>query len=71
MKWMELGCETSLLAETPETCQYFLIFFPIFLFLDTNLKLARVPARSPLPVAALPSMSLVPPAPFTNVHGSE
>ena len=28
---MEFGCETSLLAETPETCQHFLIFFPIFL----------------------------------------
>ena len=31
---------------------------------DTNLKLARMPARSPLPVAALPSMSLAPLAPF-------
>ena len=27
---------------------------------DTNLKLARFPTRSPLPVAALPSMSLIP-----------
>ena len=27
---------------------------------DTNLKLACVPARSPLPAAALPSMSLIP-----------
>ena len=34
--------------------------------LTTDLKLARFPTRSPLPVAALPSMSLVPSAPFTN-----
>jgi hypothetical protein len=27
-----------------------------------------LPARSPLPVAALPSMSLIPSAPFTKVH---
>jgi hypothetical protein len=27
---------------------------------DTNLKLARFPARSLLPVAALPSVSLIP-----------
>src|SRR5206468_6885912 len=33
-----------------------------------NLKLAHFPARSPLPVAALPSMSLIPSAPFTNSH---
>jgi len=33
--------------------------------IDTNLKLARMPARSPLPIAALPSMSLIPSAPFT------
>jgi mRNA-degrading endonuclease RelE of RelBE toxin-antitoxin system len=33
---------------------------------DTNLKLARFPARSALPVAALPSMSLIPSARFTN-----
>jgi hypothetical protein len=36
--------------------------------LDTNLKLACFPARSPLPVAASPSMSLIPSAPFTNPH---
>src|SRR6266487_2954982 len=36
---------------------------------DTNLKLAPFPTRSPLPVAALPSMSLIPSAPFTNSHG--
>ena len=35
---------------------------------DTNLKLACFPARSPLPVAVLPSMSLIPSAPFTNPH---
>ena len=29
-------------------------------YADTNLKLARFPARRPLPVAALPSMSLIP-----------
>jgi hypothetical protein len=28
------------------------------------LKLVRFPARSPLPIAALPSMSLFPKAPF-------
>jgi hypothetical protein len=27
-----------------------------------------LPARSPLPVAALPSMSLILSAPFTNLH---
>ena len=32
----------------------------------TDLKLARCPSRSPLPVAALPSMSLTPSAPFTD-----
>jgi hypothetical protein len=36
--------------------------------LDTNLKLAPFPARSPLPIAASPSMSLIPSAPFTNPH---
>src|SRR5262249_40923022 len=36
--------------------------------LDTNLKLARFPAGSPLPVAALPSMSLIPSSPFTKPH---
>jgi hypothetical protein len=30
---MEFGCETSLLAETPETRQHFFLFFPDFLFL--------------------------------------
>jgi len=30
----------------------------------TDLKLARLPPRSPLPVTALPSMSLIPAAPF-------
>ena len=39
-----------------------------FTALDTNLKLACFPARSPLPVAALPSVSLIPSAPFTNLH---
>jgi hypothetical protein len=38
-------------------------------FSNTNLKLARMPARSPLPVAALPSMSLIPSAPVTNSPG--
>src|SRR5205823_13528079 len=42
------------------------ILFLIFLFLTADLKLARFPARSPLAVAALPSMSLIPSAPFTN-----
>jgi hypothetical protein len=38
--------------------------------LSTELKLARFPTRSPLPLAALPSMSLIPSAPlrrFTQV----
>jgi len=30
LKWMEFGCETSLLAEVPETRQHFFLFFPIF-----------------------------------------
>jgi hypothetical protein len=33
MKWMDFGCETPLLAETPETRQHFFLFFPDFLFL--------------------------------------
>jgi len=33
-------------------------------FAPTHLKLVRFPARSPLPIAALPSMSLFPKAPF-------
>src|SRR5438128_6099075 len=33
-------------------------------FVSTHLKLVRFPARSPLPIAALPSMSLFPEAPF-------
>jgi hypothetical protein len=32
--------------------------------LGTDLKLARFPTRSPLPITALPSMSLIPLAPF-------
>jgi hypothetical protein len=36
-----------------------------------DLKLARFPARSPLPVAALPSMSLIPSAPFTDATDEE
>ena len=40
--------------------------FWLTIFKTTNLKLARFPARSPLAVAALPSMSLIPSAPFTN-----
>jgi hypothetical protein len=35
---------------------------------DTNLKLACFPARSPLPVAVLPFMSLIPSAPFTRLR---
>src|SRR6266850_7060399 len=35
---------------------------------DTNLKLACFPARWPLPFAVLPSMLLIPSAPFTNPH---
>jgi len=31
-----------------------------------DLKLAPFPSRSPLPVAALPSMSLIPSAPFAG-----
>jgi hypothetical protein len=34
---------------------------------DTNLKLACLPARSPLPVAALPFVSPIPSAPLTNL----
>jgi hypothetical protein len=35
---------------------------------DTNLKLTCLPARSPLPVAALPFVSPIPSAPLTNAH---
>jgi hypothetical protein len=31
-----------------------------------DLKLAHFPIRSPLAIAVLPSMSLIPPAPFTD-----
>jgi len=34
MKWIEFGCDTLLLAETPETRQHFFLFFPDFLFLS-------------------------------------
>jgi hypothetical protein len=34
------------------------------------LKLVRFPAHSPLPIAALPSMSLFPKTPFARSHGS-
>src|SRR6266478_1140139 len=45
-------------------------FFFVFLRnRDTNLKLACLPARSPLPVAALPSVSPIPSAPLTNLRG--
>jgi hypothetical protein len=33
MKWIQVECETLLLAETPETRQHFFLFFPYFLFL--------------------------------------
>ena len=32
MKWMEFGCETSLLAEMPETRQHFFLFSRFFIF---------------------------------------
>jgi len=35
---------------------------------SANLKRARFHAPSPLPVAALRPMSLIPSAPFTNSH---
>jgi hypothetical protein len=35
---------------------------------DTNLKLACLQARSPLAIAALPSVSPIPSAPLTNPH---
>ena len=35
---------------------------------STDLKLAHFPTLSPLPVAALPSMSLIPSAPFADSH---
>jgi len=38
--------------------------FPIDSCAPAHLKLVRFPARSPLPVAALPSMSLFPKAPL-------
>ena len=38
--------------------------FPIDSCAPAHLKLVRFPARSPLPIAALPSMSLFPKAPF-------
>jgi hypothetical protein len=36
----------------------------------TDLKLTHFPIRSPLPIAALPSMSLIPSAPFTDFTNS-
>jgi hypothetical protein len=38
--------------------------------LTVHLKLVRFPAHSPLPIAALPSMSLFPKTPFARSHGS-
>jgi hypothetical protein len=37
-------------------------------FFRHELKLARFPARSPLPIAALPSMSLILAAPFNRLR---
>jgi hypothetical protein len=36
------------------------------MFLTTDLKLTRVPTHSLLPIAALPSMSPIPPDPLTD-----
>src|SRR6185437_7460256 len=38
--------------------------------LTVHLKLVRFPAHSPLPIAALPSMSLFPKTTFARSHGS-
>ena len=53
---------SAVVEKSIQACQD--IFLNIFL--TTNLKLARVPTPSPLPIAALPSMSPVPPDPFTD-----
>src|SRR6266545_7458433 len=39
-------------------------------FFATDLKLGRFPSPSSLTLATLPSMSLIPSAPFTDLHGS-
>jgi hypothetical protein len=46
MKWMEFGCETSLLAEMPETRQHFFLFFPDFLFLPVVVRPSSQPAKA-------------------------
>src|SRR5438067_5660454 len=43
-----------------------LILFQVRIVKSTDLKLAHFPTLSPLPVAALPSMSLIPSAPFAD-----
>jgi hypothetical protein len=45
MKWMEFGCETSLLAEMPETRQHFFLFFPIFYFYPWFISPAALHAK--------------------------
>jgi hypothetical protein len=54
----------------PEACQHFFKVFPKFSLKDSNrdtdLKLAPFPTRSPLPLVALPSISLFPSARFTD-----
>jgi hypothetical protein len=44
-------------------------YFPGSFILTADLKLARFPARSPLPVAALPSMSLIPLSSIRGLNG--
>ncbi len=46
MKWMEFGCETSLLAEMPQTRQRFFLFFPAFLFLPVIPSPAALRAKT-------------------------
>src|SRR5581483_10352 len=56
----DYGCGVPFLVNSFQRCQ------DIFRnkFLTADVKLARFPARSPLPLAALPSMSLIPSAPL-------
>ena len=51
--------------ETLESCKSCLFSGELF---STDLKLVRFPTRSPLTLATLPSMSLVPFAPFTDLR---
>jgi hypothetical protein len=53
-----------ILVKRAQKCQDILVTILKMMIRTTYLKLARFPARSPLPFTALPSISLIPSAPL-------